>query len=451
MQLLAVTSFFHRIHHDVLRRHERQLAHQMLLNHLRIYHQAVHHVQAQIKNAVDGKEALGNAQALVGGIVQGSLKPLGSGGNRRVEGVRNHVAGQRGDPLAAHGISLIGHGGGTDLALFKRLLHLLQVLQQADVIGHLGGACRDAGEHIQHSGVYLSGVGLAGYRIAGGKAHLLRDHGIQSVHLIHVAVKQLQEGCLSSGGSLGTQKLHGGNHIVQILQIQVKLLHPQGGALSYRGGLSGLKMGECQRGKILVAVRKGGKFCQHVHQFFLHQLQSLCHDDDVRIVAHIAGGRAQMDDALCLRALHAVSINMAHHVMAHFFFPCLCHIIVDVVRMAFQLFDLLIRDGQAQLLLRLRQRDPQPSPGAELLIGRKNVLHFLTRIPLRKRAHISVRIAHSPFSFLTLYTFTYLRPVYRSNSPRISSCGGSMGYFPVKQPLQMPSPPAISSSRSVRR
>ena len=48
----------------------------------------------------------------------------------------------------------------------------------------------------------LLGIGLSGYRIAGGKSHLLRDHGIQGVDLVHVPVKQLQEGSLGSRGPL---------------------------------------------------------------------------------------------------------------------------------------------------------------------------------------------------------------------------------------------------------
>ena len=75
-----------------------------------------------------------------------------------------------------------------------------------------------------------------------------------------------------------------------------------------------------------------------------------------------------MDDALRLRALYAVGVHMAHHIVAHLLLPGLRHVIVDVVRVLLQLRDLLVRDGESQLLLRLRQRDPQPSPGAEFLV-----------------------------------------------------------------------------------
>ena len=36
----------------------------MLLDHLRVYYQTVHNIQAQIQDAVDGKKAFGNGQSL---------------------------------------------------------------------------------------------------------------------------------------------------------------------------------------------------------------------------------------------------------------------------------------------------------------------------------------------------------------------------------------------------
>ena len=44
MQLLTVTAGLYRIHHDVLGCHERQLCHEMLLDNLRIYNQAIYNI-----------------------------------------------------------------------------------------------------------------------------------------------------------------------------------------------------------------------------------------------------------------------------------------------------------------------------------------------------------------------------------------------------------------------
>ncbi len=104
-----------------------------------------------------------------------------------------------------------------------------------------------------------------------------------------------------------------------------------------------------------------------------------------------------MDNARCLGALLSVSVDMAHHIVAHFLLSGLRHVIIDILRVALKLVDLFFRDngsavlGKPQLHLRLRQRDPKPPPGSEFHIGRKNILHFLTCIPLRQRAHIPIR------------------------------------------------------------
>ena len=76
MKLLPVPSHLHGIHHDILGSHEGKLAHKALLYYFGIYHQAVHHIQAQVQDAVHSQEALRNGQPLIRRIVKGTLKPL---------------------------------------------------------------------------------------------------------------------------------------------------------------------------------------------------------------------------------------------------------------------------------------------------------------------------------------------------------------------------------------
>ena len=49
-----------------------------------------------------------------------------------------------------------------------------------------------------------------------------------------------------------------------------------------------------------------------------------------------------MDNPLCLRALHAVCVDMTHNVMTAFLFSGFRHVIVDIVPMRFQLGDPMI-------------------------------------------------------------------------------------------------------------
>ena len=59
MKLLSVSAFFNRIHHDILCCHEGKLCQHVFLDNLGINHEAVNYVEAQVKNTVCCKEALG--------------------------------------------------------------------------------------------------------------------------------------------------------------------------------------------------------------------------------------------------------------------------------------------------------------------------------------------------------------------------------------------------------
>ena len=89
-----------------------------------------------------------------------------------------------------------------------------------------------------------------------------------------------------------------------------------------------------------------------------------------------------MDDTLSLRTLHTVGVDMRHNVMAHLAFPLLRHLIVNIVRMGFQLVNLLLGDIQSQFFFRLCKSDPQSPPCAEFHIRRKDILHFPACIAL---------------------------------------------------------------------
>ena len=51
-----------------------------------------------------------------------------------------------------------------------------------------------------------------------------------------------------------------------------------------------------------------------------------------------------------LWALLAVSIHMAHHIMPDQFFPLFCHLIVDILCMAFQFINLFLRNHRPSIL-----------------------------------------------------------------------------------------------------
>ncbi len=79
------------------------------------------------------------------------------------------------------------------------------MLEQADVVGKLGGALGDAAQDREHAAVQLSRIRLAGDGKAALKAHLLRNQGVQAADLFMVAVEQLQKARLRAGRPFGAQ------------------------------------------------------------------------------------------------------------------------------------------------------------------------------------------------------------------------------------------------------
>ena len=124
---------------------------------------------------------------------------------------------------------------------------------------------------------------------------------------------------------------------------------------------------ECR--KRLVFVREFGKVADNGDQLVADKLQTLGHDDDIGVVADVARGSSEVDNTLCVRALHAVSVDVGHYVVADELLSLLRDFIVDVVGVSLELVDLSLCYGQTQLHFRLGKRNPESAPGAEFLVG----------------------------------------------------------------------------------
>ena len=368
MQLLTVATGLDRIHHDVLSRHERKLCHEVLADNLRVYHETINDVQIEIEDTIDREEALRYGQTLVCGVVEGTLEPLRGGYQHWIHKIGDHVVCKGSDTLRTHRVPLVRHRAGTDLVLLERLLDLLHVLEHTDVVRELMGGLGDAGEHAEHAEIDLTAVGLTGYRIAGRKAHLLCDHLVELTALRMIAVEQLEERRLCAGGALGAEELQGAEYILEILEVKHELIQPQGRTLTDRRRLCRLEVGVRKRRHILILHRELAELVDDIHELLMHELETLPHDDDIGVIADIAGGRTEVDDALRVRALYTVCVHMAHNIVTHFLLTCLRNLIVDLILMCLQLIDLLLCDVETQLMLRLCQCDPELSPGTELVV-----------------------------------------------------------------------------------
>ncbi len=178
--------------------------------------------------------------------------------------------------------------------------------------------------------------------------------------------------------------------MLHFLQIQNKFIQPQARPLSDGRRLCRLEMRKAKRRLIFIFARKSGKCRNDIYKLFVHQTQCIPHDDNVRIVTHIAAGCSKVNDSLGLRALQTVRVYMAHHVMTNHLFSCLCLFVIDVLRMGLELINLFLCNIEAQLLLGFRKSDPKLSPCPEFLVRGENILHLLAGIPCREGTFILV-------------------------------------------------------------
>ena len=221
--------------------------------------QAVGHILGKTQNGIRTEEALGQGDAAVSGIVQGTLQPLSRGCHGSVQGIRHQIAGQGANTLRAHRIALIGHGRGTDLVLFKRLFHLTVVLQKPDVIRHPIAALSNRGQDIQDPAVQLPGIGLTADAEALAESKVRADFPVHFVDLPGVAAKKLQEAGLGAGGAPAAEEFHSFQHKIQLVQIRKEILRPESGALAHSDQLRGLIVGVAKGRHGLIGV---GEFCQ---------------------------------------------------------------------------------------------------------------------------------------------------------------------------------------------
>ena len=261
---------------------------------------------------------------------------------------------------------------------------------QADVVRKLHRALRDARKHRQREEIHLARVGLAADGIDVGEAHLLRDERFELFDLLPVAVEQREEARRGAGRAAASEELEVPCREIQLLKIEHQILHPQRRALAERRRLGGLKMRISQRRQRLVLLRKIRKRGDRAQKPRAYLRESLPLKNDVRVVADIAARRAEMDYRHRLRAGRAEGMDMRHNVVAQLALLLRRKLIVDVGQVCAHLVKLFVGDVQPQLLLALREREPQSAPGRKLIVGREYLLHFFTRVAAAKGAFIAV-------------------------------------------------------------
>ena len=144
-----------------------------------------------------------------------------------------------------------------------------------------------------------------------------------------------------------------------------------------------------ETGLALVLVGKLREVVDDVHELLLYKLERVAHDDDVGVVANVAGGRTQVDYSRRLGALLSVCVYMGHYVVAYQLLALLSDLIVDVGDVGFQfVYHFLCDLVYAEVHLCPCESDPQTAPCGKLLVCGEDVLHLLACIACAERAFI---------------------------------------------------------------
>ena len=141
------------------------------------------------------------------------------------------------------------------------------MLQETDIVRHLVSALSDTAENSQHFGINFSGICLTGDRNRFFKAHFLYDFPIQLFDFFMIPVKKIQETGLGTCRTLYPQHHEAVDELADVQIVEIKILHPQGGSLAYRGQLSRLKMSESQSRHVFVFQREYAEPAEQIRDF----------------------------------------------------------------------------------------------------------------------------------------------------------------------------------------
>ena len=194
----------------------------------------------------------------------------------------------------------------------------------------------DGGQAVQDSAVRLAGIGLAADIKAVIKSKFFAELLVKLFHLCVVIVKQFHKAGFRSCGAAAAEKFHGGENVIQFLQVGVKVLQPQRGPLAHRHQLGGLIVGIAQGGHGLIGSGEVGQVGHNAQQFLAQVPQSLTIEDQVRIIGYIAAGGTQVNDPGGRWGHLPIGIDVGHYIMPHFLFTPCRTVEVDVIHMGLQ-------------------------------------------------------------------------------------------------------------------
>ena len=298
----------------------------------------------------------------------------------------HHETSEGADAFAPHGVTLVSHGAGADLGLFERFFDFLHTLHEAHVGSELVQRLSDGAEHLVHAVVPLTSVSLTGDGEHALEASLGGHAAVEFHNLFFVAVEQVHEAGLRASGALHAAERKHFDEEVQFFEVDEHVLKPEASALTDSRELGSLEVRCTELSHVLVFHGKLGKLVHHAAKTLAHENHGLLHLDKVSVVAHECRRCTEVDDALRLRALDAVSVDVAHHIVTAALFFFFGDFEVNVLFVGLQFVHLLLRNREAEFHFGFSEVNPQPPPSLELVLRAEDETHFLASITLDKRA-----------------------------------------------------------------
>jgi hypothetical protein len=157
---------------------------------------------------------------------------------------------------------------------------------------------------------------MAADRVCGLEAHPLTDREVEGVDFVVVALEQLQEGSLRARRAANTPETQRRDPVVELLQVQKKILNPEGRAFADCGGLGGLEVGVPEGRELRVLA---GEPCEGLHTTCdpgAREFEGCPVQDQVGVVTDEGTRRAEMDDPGGGRGVIPEEMNVRHHVVS---------------------------------------------------------------------------------------------------------------------------------------
>lgn len=173
------------------------------------------------------------------------------------------------------------------MILLEGLFELFPCGEVADVASDFLRARAEPSDGVGNKLVDFTGVGLGGDGVAAAETSLLAELLVELVALLGVAVENLEERCLGSGGALGAAELEVVLDVLYGLKVEQEVLRPLRCSLADGDQLSGLQVSVSQGGLGLPLQSEFGQVVDDLGKLGEDQVHGIAHEDELGVVSHV--------------------------------------------------------------------------------------------------------------------------------------------------------------------